>query len=144
MRNENRPETLHQQIRGGFQNIMYPVLAEISGNMPTVCGMWAWGCVLGLPFLVGLVHRWLALVLLPVGLVFSAELGYSAYHEAYLEGAFSEIVWKELGRCWVATSLASAVVPAAVAIAVNIWWLNRRHREQPSKCSGRTPLTRRL
>ncbi|MEN9361986.1 MAG: hypothetical protein RL095_3521 [Verrucomicrobiota bacterium] len=64
------------------------MLAEISDKMPTILELWGLMLLFSAPFLLGLAHRWIALLGLLVALPFAASLVYSAYAEAFLEGSF--------------------------------------------------------
>jgi hypothetical protein len=121
---------------------MTPLLAEISDKMPTVIELWVWMLVLSIPALVGVVHKRVSWIVLVVALPFSAWLGYWAYHEAFLELGFSQAVQGEMGRVWIAHSLASACLPAAVAFVVLCWHMKRRKAmPQPGGASNGGPAT---
>jgi hypothetical protein len=106
------------------------MLAEISDKMPTITVLWLWGLALSVPLLAGIVRKWMSAVGLWVGSVLSLGLVRSAYHQAFLEGAFSEDIYREMGRAWIAHSVLSAFLPAVIALAVFCWHL-RKHRRLP-------------
>ena len=118
------------------------MLAEISDKMPGIAGLWHDMAVIAVPFALGLIHRRLAWALLPFGMGLSALSAFMAYHEAFLEGAFSDAVWRELGAVWVINSIASTVLPAATALIAVGWWLGKARKGQPKQrshasCAGR-------
>lgn len=111
---------------------MYPIVAVIADKMPTVTGLWFDMLVFAAPFALGAVRTWLAWALLPMAIALSAWLGYWSYHEAFLEAEFSDAVWMELGQAWVVNSLASTLLPTAVATAA-LWWSVRSKRRMANQ-----------
>jgi biotin transporter BioY len=115
-----------------------PPLAEIADKMPAISTMWFVMGVVSLPFLVGLAHRKIALVLLPVSAFLSAWLMYWDYREVFLEGVFSEAIWSELGFPWVFNSFAACAVPLVVSAVVwLVVWLNENKQEE-TDCRPKT------
>ncbi len=110
------------------------MLAEISGKMPTALELWVWMLFLSIPTLVGLLHRRFSWIILVVALPFSAWLVYGAYRQAFLEPGFSECVQGEMGEVWIAHSITSACLPAAMALSVLCWQMKNR-AAMPQPCT---------
>jgi hypothetical protein len=97
------------------------MLAEISDKMPSGGEIWMWKLFLSAPALIGLIWRKLAGIVLVVCVAVSALICYFSYHEAFLEAGFSDAVQSEMGEVWIANSIASSFLPAAVGLVVFCW-----------------------
>lgn len=98
------------------------LVAEIADKMFSPLGCWSAGLCVSLPLLaIAAAGRWGAGVALFLALLLSGFLTYGSYREAWLEGAFSDAVWNELGWPYVVSSFGAAWLPTllvAVGIAV--------------------------
>lgn len=95
------------------------VLAEIRDKMSTVPGLWGFMACVSVPLVaIAIIHRKGALAMLPVAAAVTGLYGWLAYHQAFLEGSFSQAIWSELGVVWVVNSVASACVPLCAVTAV--------------------------
>lgn len=102
------------------------ILAEISDKMPTIVELWLFSAVLSIPVLLGIVHKWISWVLLAAASIFSACLAYGAYYTAFLEPGFADAVQSEMGRWWITNWVASAFLPAAVAVTILYWHITKK------------------
>ena len=100
------------------------ILAEIADKMPSTSAIVVTGIVAAtVSVAIASAHRgmaWGVFVLALTGGVFVAFVG---YHESFVEGPFSDVVWSELGWPWVAASI---VAPLAPVIAVTAFMVLRR------------------
>ena len=99
-------------------------LAEIADKMPTIAGMWPPFAIISIVLAaIAISHRWAALATVLLAGLLSAFFVWGAYHEAYLEGSFSDAIWRELGAGWVVNSFASSLLPfVAVVLIVLLKW----------------------
>ena len=94
------------------------MLAEISDKMPTITVLWLLSLALSVPLLPGIMAKRLSWLPLFVALGSCAWLVYSVCHLASLEGSLSDDVHREMGWWWIANLIASACLPAIVALVV--------------------------
>jgi hypothetical protein len=95
------------------------ILAEISDKMPSAAGIVTASviasCVGGA---LAWSHRAAAWVVLSLTLLIGGFFAWAGYHAAFREGSFSDAVWAELGRPWVAASIVGPLLPAVCAACV--------------------------
>jgi hypothetical protein len=106
------------------------MLAEISDKMPTLLELWGMMLLASIPVLLGLFHRYQAVLGILVALPFTAWRIREAYEEAFLEPGFSLSIQNELGPIWITHSIASSALPLAVALAI-FCWHQKKHSAMP-------------
>jgi hypothetical protein len=88
------------------------LIAEISDKMFSA-GELATMAIVGTVFCVAVVRdRMIAPFIFCFALLIGCFFTYIAFHAAFLEGAFSDSVWKELGLSWVMVAVAMPMLPA--------------------------------
>ena len=101
------------------------MIAEILDKMTSIPTLWGLMALLAAPFLIGTVHRKIAWLLLPVGLVLSGWLGYEAYHEAFVEIGMKESIREEMGYWWIVNELSATTLPSMVAVGAVVWQIRK-------------------
>ena len=94
------------------------ILAEIADKMPSTAGI-ILTCLVAAVIGVGLArsHRAVAWPVLLLALAVGGFFAVGGYHESFVEGPFSDAIWRELGWPWVATSIVGPLLPA-IAVAI--------------------------
>ena len=93
------------------------LLAEISDKMPTAIMMWLGMLLLTAPLIcLGSWNWWASLASMVIAICFSCWMAYWSYHEAYLDPSIASAVQNELGPTWIAHSITSSFLPAAIML----------------------------
>lgn len=94
------------------------LLAEISDKMTSIGQMWLLAVFLSCPAIIAINRKLLSFIILLALGVLSTSLAYMAYHQAFAEPGFSELVHQEMGVFWIFNSIASSLVPLFFVILV--------------------------
>lgn len=97
--------------------------------------MWLMSLSLSSPFVIGIVRKWVSVVVLVVGIAVSGFFAWLTYCQAFVDSGISDAVQSEMGRWWIVNSIASAFLPAATALVVFSWHLTKRRKDGSAKGS---------
>jgi hypothetical protein len=104
-----------------------PAMAEVADKEPTLGALWAWALAFNVAaLLLARVRPWLALLVVP----FSAFLAFTVCSEL-LDPYVGPAIVAELGKAYVWSGYASAVLSLIGPLAIAVAWNIQRRRSTP-------------